>query len=199
MHARMHRGVAERACGAGRSRGLVEEQQLRLAQQASRDREPLLLAAREARAALADARREAVLELLDKAPRLRVLERRHEVFARVGRRAVCPPGQRETTSGQRIRTVRRSRVRTALRIGTALRDVLADRRVEELRLLRDDADAAVNRREVELAQVDASQADAPLHRVVVPEEQVDERRLAAAGAADESADGALRHAERHAL
>ena len=91
--------------GIERGRRLVEQQQLRPAQQAARDGEPLLLTAREPLSAVADAREVAILEAADEPVGLR----------------------RPARSGHLL--VRRARRR-------AVSDVLVDRRVEELRLLR---------------------------------------------------------------
>ena len=65
-------------------------------------------------------------------------------------------------------------------------------------LLRDDADVRVQRGERELRVVDAAEGEPPFGRVVVPEEQVDHRALAAAALADESAHRALFDGEAHA-
>jgi len=80
----------------------------------------------------------------------------------------------------------------------AVADVLGDGGVEELRLLRDDADVRVQGLERERGVVDAAEGEPPFRGVVVPEQQVDHRALAAAALADEGADGALVDGEAHA-
>ena len=111
-----------------RARRLVEDEDRRVAQDRPRDRHPLLLAAREAVAALADDGVVAVGQRRD-----------HVVDARSGGRGF------ELLVG-------RVRLREA--------QVLAHRRVEEVRLLRDDADEIRQRLEAEVADVDAVDRDA---------------------------------------
>src|SRR5438132_3024438 len=57
--------------------------------------------------------------------------------------------------------------------------------MEEVRLLRDDADQVGQRLEAQLADVDAADRDAPAADVVQPRGEVAERRLAGAGLPDE--------------
>ena len=109
---------------------LVEHEDRRVAQDRARDRDPLLLAAREAVAALADDGLVALGQRRDQAVDLR------------GARGLL-----DLLVG---------------RVGLREAEVLAHGRVEEVRLLRDDADRGGERRERQLAQVDAVDRDAAL-------------------------------------
>src|SRR5438876_710955 len=60
----------------------------------------------------------------------------------------------------------------------AVGDVLADRSVEEERLLRNDAEQSSVGRLPEHAQILPVDRDGPLHRVIEPKEEIGERRLA---------------------
>src|SRR4051794_26749479 len=71
------------------------------------------------------------------------------------------------------------------RVGLREAEVLAYRGVEEVRLLRDDADEARQRREAEVADVDAADRDEASVDVVEPRCEVAEGRLPGAGLADE--------------
>src|SRR5581483_4691383 len=77
-------------------------------------------------------------------------------------------------------------------IGLGVADVVADRGVEQVGLLRDDADRAVQRLERELADVVAIDADAAFGRVVEAGEEVRQGGLAGARWADEGGDAAGR-------
>ena len=70
-----------------------------------------------------------------------------------------------------------------VRLGEA--QVLAHRGVEEVRLLRDDADEVAERGEAEIAHVDAVDRDLPARDVVQPRGEIAERGLPGAGLADE--------------
>ena len=65
------------------------------------------------------------------------------------------------------------------------RDVLADRRAEQVRVLGDDADLPPHRMGFQPRQVDSVIRDATWFRRVQAQQQVRERRLARAGAADD--------------
>ncbi len=71
------------------------------------------------------------------------------------------------------------------RLGPPVRDGVADRPGEEVRLLRDDPEPLAVRGEVELPQVGAVGGDPARGRVVEPGHQLDQRGLAGAGLADE--------------
>ncbi len=71
-----------------------------------------------------------------------------------------------------------------VRLGVA--QVLADRRVQEVGLLADDADDPGEVDEPQVAQVDAVDGDAARGRVVEAGDERGERALAGAGLADES-------------
>src|SRR6478672_7915521 len=77
--------------------------------------------------------------------------------------------------------------------------VLAHCLVEEVRLLRDDADEVGQRLEAQVADVDAADADPPPADVVEPCREVAERRLARARLADERGRRARRHGEGDVL
>ena len=148
-----------------RARGLVEDEDRRVAQDGARDRDPLLLAAREAVPALADDRVVALRERRDQPVDLRGVGGCDELlFGRVGLREA---------------------------------QVVADRGVEQVRLLRHDADERRKRRERQVAQVDAADRDAPLVDVVEARGEVAEGRLPRAGLTDERRLRAGRHGERH--
>ena len=78
-------------------------------------------------------------------------------------------------------------------------EVLAHTRVEEIRLLRDDADEIGERLEAQVANVDAADRHAPRGDVVQPRGQIAERRLAGAGLADDRRRRPGGHHERHVL
>ena len=71
------------------------------------------------------------------------------------------------------------------RVGLREAEVLAHGRVEEIGLLRDDADGGGERLEREVADVDAVDPHRALGRVVEARDEVAERRLAGAGLADD--------------
>ena len=132
-----------------RARGLVEDEDRRVPEDRPGDRDALLLAAREAIAALAD---DGVVAL----------------------------GQR----GDHVVDPRRLRGRLELvvrSVGLGEAQVLAHRRMEEIRLLRDDAHEVRQGLEAEVAHVDAADRDAPSVDVVEARREVAERRLAGAG------------------
>ena len=84
------------------------------------------------------------------------------------------------------RAARRRRLHLGVgRAEPAVADVVADRRREQQRLLRHDADLAAQRGQRDVADVDAVDGDPPGGDVVEPGEQVEHRRLAGAGLADE--------------
>ena len=70
-------------------------------------------------------------------------------------------------------------------------DIVADRVVEQQHLLRHVAEALPPRGEIELLQIDAIDAHGARGRLVEPDQQVDQRRLADAGRADQRRDRAL--------
>ena len=80
----------------------------------------------------------------------------------------------------------------------AVGDVLADRRVEQERLLADDRGVLAIVVHAHVAQVLAVDEHAPLLRIVEPHEQIERRRLAGAGRADERDREARAHLEVHA-
>jgi hypothetical protein len=69
--------------------------------------------------------------------------------------------------------------------GAAERDVLAHRRREEERILRDDADRPPERDELEVAHVAAVDEHAPVRHVVEARDERGERRLPGAGVPDQ--------------
>src|SRR6185436_16182390 len=71
------------------------------------------------------------------------------------------------------------------RVGLRKAEVLPYRGVEEVRLLRDDADEARQRREAQVADVDAPDRDRAAVGVVEPGREIAERGLPGAGLADE--------------
>ena len=136
-----------------RRRRLVEDEDPGVLQQHPGDRDPLLLAARELVAALADDRLVARGQLQDA-----LVDRR-----RAGRRLQLRLGR--------------------LRPGVA--QVVADRGVEEVRLLGDDADRAPEGRQRDPPDVDAVDLDGAAVDVVEARHEVGRRRLARARRADE--------------
>ena len=146
---------------------LVEHEDRRVAEDRPRDRDALLLAAREAVAALADDR-------------------------------VVASGSVEISSW--IWAARAaSSISSSVASGFAKRRLSRTRRMEEVRLLRDDADRVRERLEGELADVDAVDRDPPLRRVVEARDEVAGRRLARAGLADERGGRAGRGVEGDVL
>src|SRR5438093_951961 len=139
--------------GVERARRLVEHEDWRIAQDRARDRDPLLLTAREAVATLAD----------------------HGVVAlgKLGDDVVDP----RCVGGQLDLLVGGVRLREA--------QVLPHRRVEEICLLRDDADEIAQRLEAQIADVDAADAHRAAADVVESRGEVAERRLPRAGLAHE--------------
>src|SRR5919205_505517 len=135
--------------GVQRAGRLVEDEHRRVAQDRPRDRDALLLAAREPVAALAD----------------------HGVVA-VGQR-----GDERVD----LRRARRGLELLVARVGLGEAQVVADRRVEQVRLLRDEADRPGQGAEGEVAHVDPVDRHAPGGRVVQPGDEIAERRLARAG------------------
>src|SRR5207237_7211376 len=139
--------------GVERARRLVEDEDRRVAQDRPRDRDPLLLAAGEAVAALAD---DGVVALGQRRDHL-----------------VDPGGPG------------RSLDLLVARVGLREAEVLANALVEEIRLLRDDADEVAQRREAQVADVDAVDRDAAARNVVQPGSEIAEGRLAGPGLAHE--------------
>jgi len=84
-----------------------------------------------------------------------------------------------------------------VRLGKA--QVLTHRLVEEIRLLRDDANEVGQRPKAEIADVDAADGDRAAADVVEPRGQVAERRLARAGLTDERGRRARFNPERDVL
>ncbi len=85
------------------------------------------------------------------------------------------------------------------RVGLREAEVLAHGRVEEVGLLRDDADGVRERRERQVADVDAVDRHRAARRVVEPSDEVRARRLARARLADERRLRAARDGERDVL
>ena len=79
-----------------------------------------------------------------------------------------------------------SRISVLARVRPAVEDVVADRAVQERGVLRDEADLAAERILRDLRDVLAVDQDAAALDVVEAKQQVDERRLAGARAADEA-------------
>ena len=77
----------------------------------------------------------------------------------------------------------------------AIGDIVADRVVEQHRVLRDDADRGAQARLRDLGDILAVDRDAPAGRVVEAEEQPRERRLARARRPDHRQRRARRHVE----
>src|SRR6185312_8321247 len=77
--------------------------------------------------------------------------------------------------------------------------VLANRLVEEIRLLGDDAHELAQRLQREIADVDAPDRDAAAADVVEPSRQIPERRLPRARLTDQRRRGAGGDRERHVL
>src|SRR5205085_2133290 len=77
--------------------------------------------------------------------------------------------------------------------------VLANRLMEEVRLLGNDADEVGQRLEAEVADVDATDGDAPAADVVEAGREVAERRLAGTRLPDERGGRTCRHGEGHVL
>ena len=65
-------------------------------------------------------------------------------------------------------------------------DVVGDRAREQMHVLEHEAEHAAQLREIELADVDAVNRDPPSLNVVEPKQQIDQRRLAGAGRADDA-------------
>ena len=84
-------------------------------------------------------------------------------------------------------------------IGRRHQQVLADRAGEQEALLGDDDDPPAQRGLVDVAEVDATEADRAVGRVVEPRHQLGERRLARAGGADEHEPLAVLERERHVV
>src|SRR5262249_37040186 len=87
----------------------------------------------------------------------------------------------------------------AVGAGAAIGDVVADRVVEEDGVLRHDADGPADAVLRDVPQVLAVDADGTALDVVEAEEKTRDRRLAAAGGADDGESAAGRHAERDAV
>jgi hypothetical protein len=85
------------------------------------------------------------------------------------------------------------------RVGLCEPEVLANRRVEQIRLLRDDADQIRQRLEAQVSNVDTADRDSATTDVVEPCGQVAERRLSRAGLADQRGRRALGDRERDVL
>ena len=103
---------------------------------------------------------------------------------------VSKPRGKVATSLSSRATAARPRAIRVLRVIRVIRvapegDVAGDRVGEEKRLLRHEADRAAQAAERDLADVDAADRHGARRRLVQPRQQVDQRRLAGAGAADE--------------
>src|SRR5579872_1138205 len=85
------------------------------------------------------------------------------------------------------------------RIGTAVAQILCDARVEQVRLLSDDADVAAQRIEPQVAHVVAVEQHAASLRIVKTRQQLHDRRLARAAWADERDQLSRPRMERHAV
>src|SRR5947199_10104885 len=85
------------------------------------------------------------------------------------------------------------------RLGLREAEVLAHRGMEEVRLLRDDADKARQRGEAEVADVDAADRDEAPVDVVEPCREVAESRLPGSGLADERGRRPRGDGEAHVL
>ena len=127
--------------------GLVEDEHLRLLAERPRDGDPLLLAARELRAAAPHVSVEPLLGLLDELPGVGLLERLDHLL--LGERRVGQP------------------------------QVLGDRHREQDGLLADEADLAAVVVHVHLGHLGAVDEHGALLRVVVPQQQLHDRALAA--------------------
>ncbi len=99
----------------------------------------------------------------------------------------------------RMRRARRGLDLGQRRVGTAVRDVVRDRVVEEHGVLRDQADVAAQRPQRHVADVEVVDEDGPVGHVVEARQQVDERRLARAAEADDGDDLAGIDPERDAV
>ena len=144
------------------ARRLVEDQDLRRREDRARDREPLLLPARELHAALADECLVALGQARDELVRVRA--ERRVLDLRVGR------------------------------VVAAVRDVVAHGAVEQEHVLLHDREQAAVGLQVKLPDVDAVEQEPAARRIVEPRDEVRDRGLAGAAAADERDDGAARHA-----
>ena len=82
------------------------------------------------------------------------------------------------------------------RVGTAVRNVLGDRGVEDERLLEDDGDLVAQRAQCQVANVDAVDRHRPVRGVIEAKQQLRERRLAGTAAADHGDDIAGADLER---
>ena len=85
------------------------------------------------------------------------------------------------------------------RIGPAEPQVVFDRSVEEIRVLRDDGDLLPNLLGIELAQIVIADAHGPGLRIVRAQEQAHDRRLARAARADDAHALARRHRKAEAF
>ena len=85
------------------------------------------------------------------------------------------------------------------RVGLREADVRRDRAAEEERILQDDAELAAVRAQLHFAEVDAVDAHRALVGVVEAADEARERRLAAAGLADEGETAARRHVDVDAV
>ena len=150
-----------------RARRLVEDQDLRIAQQRARDRDPLSLTSRELHSAVAEHRVVAVRELGDEV---------------VGS---CAPGGLDDAA--------------LVRVVDAKGDVEAHRVVEDEHILAGDPEATPERRRVELFERNPVDEHRTLLWVVVPLQNVDDRRFAGAGVADERGGLPARHTEAHVV
>ena len=154
LHQRLQRRLHQALrVGVEAGRRLVQDQDARVLQDHARDREALLLAARELVPALPHDRVVPLGELDDP-------------VVDVG----GPGGGLQLLLG---------------RVGLAVQQVAADRRVEQVRLLRDHADHVADRLERDLPHVDAVDLDGALLHVVEAGHQVRDRGLAGAARTDE--------------
>ena len=153
--------------GIERRRRLVEDEHRRVHEQRARQRDPLALAGRQRRSALAHQRRVAVGQA------------RHELVdaGRPRRRAHL----------------------VVRRLGPRVADVVGDRGVKHERFLIDEDDVTAEIVEREILDVVAVEPDGARVRVEQAQQQVGDRRFAAAARADQREALARRDRERHAV
>ena len=110
-----------------------------------------------------------------------------------------PPGRRSMNGAGVHRLDARARTASSSIVGVPEPDVAGDRAGEQVDVLQHQAEHARAARRGPLADVDAVDRDAPLLHVVEPQQQVDDRRLARAGGADDRHALARLDVERHVL
>ena len=100
---------------------------------------------------------------------------------------------------ERVRVAQGGEHPVVAHLAEAVGDVLADRALEEHRLLRHDGHEPAERAQVELLHVDAVEQHPPAGRPQEAEHEVEERRLAGARRADERDRLARPDLERHVV